>query len=86
LALIVPKATTYDTLEKTIQKIKLDKLKNMQLFDVFESDKLGAGKKSMAVSFTFLDDEKTLTDKEMDGMMSRIMTAMEKELRAEIRK
>jgi phenylalanyl-tRNA synthetase beta chain len=86
LALIVPTATTYDTLEKTIQKIKLDKLKNMQLFDVFESDKLGAGKKSMAVSFTFLDDEKTLTDKEMDGMMSRIMTAMEKELRAEIRK
>lgn len=86
LALVVPKTTAYDTLEKTIQKIKLDKLKAVQLFDVFESEKLGADKKSLAVSFTFLDDEKTLTDKEIDGMMGRIMTAMEKELNAEIRK
>jgi phenylalanyl-tRNA synthetase beta chain len=86
LALVVPKATEYGNLEKTIQKIKLDKLQGMQLFDVFESEKLGAGKKSMAVSFTFLDDEKTLTDKEIDGMMNKIMTAVETELLAEIRK
>jgi len=86
LALVVPKATAYDTLEKTIQKIKLDKLQGIQLFDVFESDKLGKDKKSLAVSFTFLDGEKTLTDKEIDGMMSKIMTAMETELSAEIRK
>ncbi len=86
LALVVPKATAYEALEKTIRTIRLDKLKDMQLFDVFESDKLGAGKKSIAVSFTFLDEEKTLTDKEIDGMMSRIVTTMEKELSAEIRK
>jgi phenylalanyl-tRNA synthetase beta chain len=86
LALVVPKATAYDTLEKTIQKIKLEKLQGMQLFDVFESEKLGKDKKSLAVSFTFLDDEKTLTDKEIDGMMNKIMTAMETELSAEIRK
>ncbi|MFT3933070.1 MAG: phenylalanine--tRNA ligase subunit beta [Chitinophagaceae bacterium] len=86
LALVVPKATVYQSLEKTVQKIKLDKLQRMQLFDVFESDKLGADKKSLAVSFTFLDDEKTLTDKEIDGMMSKIISAMESELSAEIRK
>ena len=86
LALVVSKVTAYDTLEKTVQKIKLDKLQGMQLFDVFESDKLGVDKKSLAVSFTFLDDEKTLTDKEIDGMMSKIMAAMEMELSAEIRK
>ncbi len=86
LALVVPKATAYEALEKTIRTIRLDKLKDMQLFDVFESDKLGEGKKSFAVSFTFLDEEKTLTDKEIDGMMNRIMTTMEKELSAEIRK
>jgi phenylalanyl-tRNA synthetase beta chain len=82
----VPKATAYDTLEKTIHKIKLEKLQGMKLFDVFESDKLGNDKKSLAVSFTFLDDEKTLTDKEIDGMMNKIMSAMETELSAEIRK
>jgi len=86
LALVVPQNTAYEALEKTIRTIRLDKLKDMQLFDVFESEKLGAGKKSFAVSFTFLDEEKTLTDKEIDGMMSRIMTTMEKELSAEIRK
>ena len=82
----MPQNTAYEALEKTIRTIRLDKLKDMQLFDVFESEKLGAGKKSFAVSFTFLDEEKTLTDKEIDGMMTRIMTTMEKELSAEIRK
>jgi phenylalanyl-tRNA synthetase beta chain len=58
----------------------------MRLFDVFENEKLGEEKKSMAISFTFLDKEKTLTDPEIDGMMNRIMTTMERELGAEIRK
>ncbi len=40
----------------------------------------------MAISFTFLDHEKTLTDKEIDGMMGRIMKTAEEELKAEIRK
>ena len=58
----------------------------MKLFDIFESEKLGADKKSLAVSFTFLDEEKTLTDKEIDGWMNKIMTTFEKDLQAEIRK
>ncbi|MEP7278477.1 MAG: phenylalanine--tRNA ligase subunit beta [Bacteroidota bacterium] len=86
LALVVPRTTLYHSLEKIIQKIKLDKLQDMHLFDVFESDKLGKDKKSLAVSFTFLDEDKTLTDKEIDGMMNRIMTAMETELGAAIRR
>ena len=86
LALVVPKSTSYEALEKTVGKIKLDKLQAVQLFDVFESDKLGKDRKSLAVSFTFLDEEKTLTDKEIDGMMNKIMVAMETELSAEIRK
>jgi phenylalanyl-tRNA synthetase beta chain len=47
---------------------------------------MGAGKKSVAVNFTFLDEEKTLTDKEIDGWMAKIMTNLEKDLQAEIRK
>ena len=58
----------------------------MQLFDVFESEKLGAGKKSMAVSFTFSDDTKTLTDTEIDAMMNKLIQCFEKEILAEIRK
>ena len=76
----------YDTVEKSVQKLKLDKLLGVRLFDIFESDKLGSGKKSMAISFTFSDKEKTLTDKEIDIWMSSIMKILEKEIAAEIRK
>ncbi len=86
LAMIVSKQLPYEEVEQTVQKIKLSTLQEIQLFDIFESDKLGAGKKSLAVSFTFLDPEKTLTDKEIDGWMNKIMTSLEKEVGAEIRK
>ncbi len=86
LALIVPKQLQYEEVEKTVDKIRLNKLRDMKLFDIFESEKLGADKKSLAVSFTFLDEEKTLTDKEIDGWMNKIMASFEKDLQAEIRK
>jgi len=86
LALVVNKNLAYEEVEKTVQKIRLDKLQQVRLFDIFESQKLGPGKKSMAISFTFLDEEKTLTDKEIDGMMNRIMKTFEQELEAEIRR
>jgi phenylalanyl-tRNA synthetase beta chain len=86
LAMIVPKTLPYADVESTVKKVKLDKLQGIQLFDIFESEKLGANKKSLALSFTFLDKEKTPTDKEIDAMMNKIMTALETELQAEIRK
>ena len=86
LAVIVSSSTTFDMLEIAVQKTKLNKLTNMRLFDVFESDKLGVGKKSMAVNFTFLDEEKTLVDKEVDEMINKLIHNFEVELGAEIRK
>ncbi|WP_153795805.1 phenylalanine--tRNA ligase subunit beta [Foetidibacter luteolus] len=86
LALVVDRAVNYDSIEKTVEKLRLQKLQQVRLFDVFESDKLGAGKKSVAVSFTFLDEEKTLTDKEIDAFTGKLIKAFEEELGAEIRK
>ena len=86
LAMIVAKELAWEQVQQTVQKIKLSKLQDIKLFDIFESEKLGAGKKSVAINFTFLDEEKTLTDKEIDGWMSKIMTTLEKDLQAEIRK
>ena len=86
LAIVVERSVTYEQVQAIIKKQKLNKLQNTRLFDVFESDKLGVEKKSMAVNFIFLDEEKTLTDKEIDGWMNKIMTTLEKELQAEIRK
>lgn len=86
LAIVVPKEMKYQEIQSVISNLKLNKLQQVRLFDVFESDKLGAGKKSMAVNFTFLDEEKTLTDKEIDSWMSKIMNTLTKDLEAEIRK
>lgn len=86
LAMVVPKSMKYQEISEKIDKLRLNKLKDVKLFDVFESEKLGKDKKSMAVNFTFLDEEKTLTDKEIDSWMNKIMTTLEKDINAEIRK
>jgi len=86
IAVIIPKDLKYAAVEEQVKKLNLKKLQSVQLFDVFESEKLGAGKKSIAVNFTFIDEEKTLTDGEIDGWMKKIMQSLEKELQAEIRK
>lgn len=86
LAIVVDKQLQYEQVQKATASAKINKLTAVNLFDVFESDKLGAGKKSLAINFTFLDEEKTLTDKEIDSMMNKLIGTYEKELRAEIRK
>ena len=86
LAIVVNKTTPFADVEKATYSAKINKLKSINLFDIFESEKIGPGKKSMAVSFTFQDEEKTLTDKEIDAMMNKIIVSYEKELNAEIRK
>ncbi len=86
LAIVVDKKLPYEQVEKATWGAKVNKLTSVNLFDVFESEKLGVNKKSMAVSFTFLDEEKTMTDKDIDGMMNKIIGHYEKELNAEIRK
>ncbi len=86
LSIVVAKNLQYQDIEKATKAASVNKLQSLNLFDVFESEKLGADKKAMAISFTFLDIEKTLTDKDIDMMMAKIIASYEKELSAEIRK
>ena len=86
IAMVVSKDLSYEQVEKAIQKVRPDKLRDVRLFDIFESEKLGIDKKSLAISFTFLDEQKTLTDKEIDGWMTKIISTFEKDLQAGIRK
>ena len=86
LSLIVPKKVSYTKVESATNSAGVEKLASMSLFDVFESEKIGIGKKSYAINYTFWDNEKTLTDQEIDLMMSKLVIAYEKELGAEIRK
>jgi phenylalanyl-tRNA synthetase beta chain len=86
LALVVNKLLPYEEVEKAINSVNLSKLRDIRLFDIFESEKFGADKKSLALSFVFLDKEKTLTDEEVEDMMNKIILTLENRLKAEIRK
>ncbi len=85
LSIVLNNNIHYESVQKQIDQLKLSKLRQVKLFDVFESEKLGADKKSLAINLTFLDDEKTLTDKETDGMMSKVIEILEKQLNAQVR-
>jgi phenylalanyl-tRNA synthetase beta chain len=87
LALIVDKNLNFEQLVAIARKQGKNLLKDINLFDVYENEAhLGADKKSYAVSFIFLDENKTLKDQEVDDIMNRMMNSYEKELNALIRK
>jgi phenylalanyl-tRNA synthetase beta chain len=86
LAIVVDKSLLFNSVENTIRKLNLTKLREVRLFDLFESEKLGINKKSIALNFTFIDELMTLTDKEIDGMMQQITNAIETQINGETRK
>jgi phenylalanyl-tRNA synthetase beta chain len=86
LALVLDKQVRFADVEAAARTVKSPLLQHINLFDVFESEKLGANKQSYAVSFTFLDTRKTLTDKEIDAVMDKLVKAFESQLQAQIRK
>lgn len=85
LALVVDKNVTYDTLEKIGYKYGSKLMKNISLFDVYEGDKIEAGKKSYALNFVLQNPEKTLTDEEINKVMNKLIGAYEREVGAKLR-
>jgi len=61
-------------------------LKRVDLFDLFRGEQIGAGKKSMAFRLTYQAPDRTLTDKEVGKVRNRIISQLEKELDARVRK
>jgi phenylalanyl-tRNA synthetase beta chain len=86
LSILIDKKTSYGEVEKLIKSLQIKKLEKIQLFDVFENEKLGENKKSLAINFTFIDTEKTLTDDEIEIMMNKIISNLENKLNAVIRR
>ena len=73
LALLVDKNVTYSELYEAVMKEKSPILKSVNLFDVYEGKNLPEGKKSYALSFELLNEEKTLEDKEITEVMDKII-------------
>lgn len=85
LALLLDKKITFREVKEIALRSEKSLLKAVSLFDVYEGEKLGADKKSYAVSFTLQDDEKTLTDKQIEKIMNKLIGTYKHQLNAEIR-
>lgn len=85
LAMLLDKNITYETLEKIAYNVCGNVLKKVNLFDVYEGKNIPDNKKSYALSFYLQSLEKTLSDEEINAIMSKLMTAFEKEVQAIIR-
>ncbi|MBI5219202.1 MAG: phenylalanine--tRNA ligase subunit beta [Bacteroidia bacterium] len=85
LALFLDKHISFDEIKNLAFRTEKKLLKKVNLFDVYEGHNLGDDKKSYAVSFILQDENKTLTDKQIDAIMASLMSAFEKELGAKIR-
>jgi len=85
LALLIDKAVAYSSIQELASKQDKKLLKAINLFDVYEGKNLPEGKKSYAVSFQFQDETKTLVDKQIDKVMTKIISTLEKELDAQLR-
>jgi len=86
LSMLIDKAVTFGQLKQIALRTERKLLKDVSVFDVYQGDKLPAGKKSYALSFTLQDEEKTLTDKAIDAIMQKLIYNFGKEAGAEIRK
>jgi phenylalanyl-tRNA synthetase beta chain len=86
LAMVVSEDLQFDAIEKIAVAESKKLLQEISLFDVYKGDKMEKGKKSYAVSFVFQHPDKTLTDQEIEKVMSRLMSKYESELGAVIRK
>jgi phenylalanyl-tRNA synthetase beta chain len=86
LSMMLDVSTPFSKIEEIAFKSERKLLKEVSLFDLYQGDKIEAGKKSLAVSFILLDDQQTLTDKQIDKTMERLMGAFESEAGAVIRR
>ncbi|REJ81666.1 MAG: phenylalanine--tRNA ligase subunit beta [Bacteroidetes bacterium] len=86
LSMLINSNVSFSDITSVAGKTERKILKDVNLFDVYQGDKLEKNKKSYAVSFILQNDQQTLTDKEIDKVMEKLMTAFEKELGAQIRK
>lgn len=85
LALLLDNEIEFEQVERVAFQSEKKLLKKVELFDVYQGDKLPVGKKSYAVNFVIQDEQATLNDKKIDAIMSKLIANLKKQLGAELR-
>ncbi|MNQ97780.1 Phenylalanine--tRNA ligase beta subunit [compost metagenome] len=86
LSLLIDQQVTFDTLKGIAFKTDKKLIKEVGVFDVYVGDKLPNGKKSYALNFILQDEEQTLTDKQIENTMQKLIANLTAQAGAEIRK
>ena len=85
LSLLINSSISFDDLQRIAMQVDNKILSSVSLFDVYEGKNLPKGKKSYALSFIMADNTKTLTDKQVDMVMEKLINSFKEELGAELR-
>ena len=85
LALLVDTAVSYEQIKRVVEQSERKLLKSVTLFDVYEGKHLEAGKKSYAIAIFLQDDQKTLQDKQIEAVMKKVVTNLQKDVGAQLR-
>ena len=85
LALLIDKSVEFEQIEQIARQTEKKLLKSVELFDVYEGKSLPEGKKSYAVNFILQDETKTLNDKQIEAIMTKLINNLKQKLGAELR-
>jgi phenylalanyl-tRNA synthetase beta chain len=85
VAMLVPEATTHESVLQTVRQAKPANLEAVELFDVFRGKNVPEGQKSLAYAFTYRSAEKTLTDTEVNAAHDKVVEQLKEKLQAIIR-
>ena len=85
LALLIDKSVEFEQIEQIARQTEKKLLKSVELFDVYEGKNLPEGKKSYAVNFILQDETKTLNDKQIEAIMTKLINNLKQKLNAELR-
>jgi phenylalanyl-tRNA synthetase beta chain len=85
VAMIVPEATTHDSILQVVKQTKPANLESVELFDVFRGKNVPEGQKSLAYAFTYRNAERTLTDAEVGTTHEKLVEQFKKSLQAVVR-
>ena len=83
--MLIDNDVEFAQIEQIARQTEKELLKKVELFDVYEGDKLPTGKKSYAVNFILQDTEQTMNDKQIDAVMQKLIANLKKQLGAELR-
>jgi len=85
LSILIDKEVRFEDIYKTVRQINQKLIKEISLFDVFQGKNLPDDKKSYGIAFKIQDNDKTLSESEIEGLMKKIISKIEKDFKAELR-